>query len=293
MTQKGPSRLSNDGEDPVFKKKKGKRPNKMIVETSPPSTVEDNSIKEGNSPLKSINKSLNSSQSGDHIIDLCMPKYSKPDKVKDLSSSKKLGVGEYEQLLIDRKKIGIPETAIRQEYQTQTEKFEVGCQSLSSPPVEFNPMKTQPIKVSNRIEFPTNKIEAPPPGILEIHGFNRTDPASSGIVSIESIDASDDNRKKIYIGLTPYEQMRMRNVLKDGHESRSKRSGIIQKTRVQQPMARTCGFEDHRNQNISQASIQNNLTPIRVGRNESMAYSTVTPGSKRHLGNMSNVVARA
>jgi hypothetical protein len=154
-------------------------------------------------------------------------------------------------------------------------------------------LKTQPIKVSNRIEFPTNKIEAPP-GILEIHGFNRTDPVnSSGIVSIESIDASDDHRKKIYIGLTPYEQMRIRNTLKDGHESKSKRSGIIQKTRIQQPMARTCGFEDHRNQNISQSSNYNNLTPIRVGRNESMPYSTTTPGSKRQLGNMSNVVARA
>lgn len=58
--------------------------------TSPPSTVEDNSVKEGHSPLKSINKSINSSQSGDHIIDLCMPKYSKPDKYKLQNSSKKI-----------------------------------------------------------------------------------------------------------------------------------------------------------------------------------------------------------
>jgi len=36
---------------------------------------------------------------------------------------------------------------VRKEFNTTAEKFEVGCQSLSSPPVElFNPNKTQPLK---------------------------------------------------------------------------------------------------------------------------------------------------
>ena len=90
MTQKAISRMSEE-------RKKNKRPAMVCESKSPPSTIEDYSLQEGTSPMKSINKSINSSQSGDHIIDLCMPKYSKPEIVYQTKSKK--GKNHYDILL--------------------------------------------------------------------------------------------------------------------------------------------------------------------------------------------------